>query len=169
MKMTGSFLPLSFLMCIVVIAALAALFYFVGMTNPGMAKDRKKGLKLTLEIENPIIKKGESLNATLTLENKGESEESIEFFTSQKFDLYLYKDNNLLGKWSEDKLFAQQIEQIILKPGESYREKIEWNLSYLDKNTNKYVLPKLGKYELVGVMVGKPELKTRELVIEVKA
>jgi hypothetical protein len=166
MKITGSPVLIFFLICIGVIVTL---FYLFGMTNQGMAKGRKEGLTLTLEVENPNIKRGENLIATLSLENKGESEESIDFFTSQRFDLYLYKDKNLLGKWSDDKLFAQQIEQIILKPGESYTEKIEWNLSYLDKNTNKYVLPKLRKYGLMGMMVGKPELKTRELVIEVKA
>jgi hypothetical protein len=166
MKISGSFALILILVCIVTAVALFFVFY---ANSSGSKESKKEGLELIIDIENPSIKRGEKLVAKLILKNNGKEEVLIDFFSAQRFDLYLYKGKELLGRWSDEMMFAQVMGQIILKPGESLEDTLEWALSYFDKETGAEAFPAPGKYGIVGVMVGRPRLETEELPITIRA
>ena len=140
---------------------LAVLIFLSGFV---MGMDQK--LVLYLEVNKTEIKSGDTVNAKLTLTNGGETTR-INFPTTQKFDLYLYRGGDMIWKWSEGVMFPQVIEEIVLEPGEKLIEEITWDLSKIDLGTGEILYPQPGNYQLVSSLSVLPEVKSNEIKIRI--
>lgn len=135
------------------------------MLLPSFAGKADQKLVLELEVDKTKIKRGDTVNSKLTLTNRGKTAR-INFTTTQKFDLYLYRGSEMIWKWSEGVLFPQVIEEIVLAPGEKLTEEISWDLSKIDLRTGERIYPPPGNYKLVSSLSVLPEVRSNEISIK---
>ena len=123
---------------------LASILTFLFNVHPVKSGDN---LLLEMQVSKTTITVGESINITLTLKNTGTTSVKITF-GPPFFDVY-YCTHEGCFRWSADKYFIQVILDLILEPGETYAETLQWNLyKYV---SGEYYPPELGTYVLFGV------------------
>lgn len=71
--------------------------------------------------------RGETVDVTLVLQNEGATTREYHFSTAQRFDLLVEKGGRKVWQWSDDRLFAQVLSTLVIRPGDSRLFKAEWN------------------------------------------
>lgn len=127
------------------IAALA-----LTMTAPPTVQEARGKLRLELSVSKSTYVLGEPVEATLTLRHEGENPARVQFTSGQRFDLLIRRGGALVWRWSDDKAFAQVIQDVTLRSGETLIFKAAWGQQDLQ---GRRAAP--GDYEIVGVFLGR--------------
>lgn len=93
---------------------------------------------------------GEEVKISVTMANKGLNPIEIIFASAQRYDFIVLKGNEEVWRWSNDKVFAMVLEQVLLKPGEKQTYSETW----------KPKDAKPGKYEVIGVVTSRPPYRS---------
>ncbi len=128
-----------------VIAALA-----LTVTAPPMVQEARGTLRLELSLSKSSFVVGEPVEATLTLRHEGENPVRVRFTSGQRFDLLVRRGGALVWRWSDDKAFAQVIQDVSMRSGDTLTFKAAWSQQDLQ---GRRAAP--GDYEIVGVFLGR--------------
>lgn len=116
---------------------------------------------LVIRTDKEKYGRGEKVDITLQLINEGTTTREYHFSTSQRFDLLVEKGGRKVWQWSDDRLFAQVLSTLAIRPGESRLFKEEWN----GKGPDGQPVPP-GTYKLRAWIVGTEEKAEQDLQIE---
>jgi len=110
------------------------------------------GFYLGLDTDRCEYGAGEEIEATLSLVNGNDVKDEIFFSDGQRYDFVIEREleKGEVWRWSKDRAFTMAIGKVILDPGEEKR--------YSETLEAEYISP--GAYELVGIITGKPRLRT---------
>ncbi|MBI3976327.1 MAG: hypothetical protein HY334_08050 [Armatimonadetes bacterium] len=107
-------------------------------------------LRLELSLSKAAYVPGEPVEASLTLRHEGDGPGRIQFTSAQRFDVLIRRGGALVWRWSDDKAFAQVIQEVTLRSGESLTFKATWGQQDLQ---GRRAAP--GEYEIVGIFLGR--------------
>ena len=99
---------------------------------------------------------GEKIRMRLIVRNRLDRPVRLEFPTNQKFDFIILKGRIPVWRWSEGKHFAQAATFEVIPPRDSLVYEAEWT----QEDPQGKALG-LGKYTLQGIIMTKPELRSR--------
>lgn len=128
-----------------VVAALVAT-----VTAPPTVQEARGKLRLELSLGKVSYVPGEPVEAALVLRYEGESPARVQFTSGQRFDLLVRRGGALVWRWSDDKAFAQVIQDVTLRAGETLTFRATWDQQDLQ---GRRAAP--GDYEIVGVFLGR--------------
>lgn len=77
-----------------------------------------EGLNFWIATDKGEYAPGEKVTLNLILENRGSSDLTLRFSTSQVYDIQISGPGSYFWRWSKDRFFAQVITEIRLRPGE---------------------------------------------------
>lgn len=122
-------------------------------------------LYLGLITDKMVYKSGEPIAMALTVLNQNSKSYQAQFSSSQIYDFHLYNENQqLVWKWSGDKMFAMSLVNLKLEPKLPLTYVITFNQVL---PSGKLLEP--GKYKLVGEFcVREKEYLTKPVEIEVR-
>ncbi len=122
-------------------------------------------LKISIVISSNQVKLNEPLHLKLSVENMGSESRELIFTSAQKFDVRVTGvSGQKVWRWSNGKVFAQNIETVTVEPGKSISYDAEWPLK---DSTGKIIAP--GNYNVFGkIMAGGLRDKEVEIGITVK-
>jgi len=120
--------------------------------NATEAKRVVNGLDVTLQTEKAVYKSGQTIVMRLTVTNKGDKPLELTFFSSQRYDFVVEKEEKEIWRWSKDKVFAMMLGELTLQPDQSLVYQESWTQ---EDNTGRLVPP--GKYEIIGILTTAPE------------
>ncbi|MFW5992319.1 MAG: BsuPI-related putative proteinase inhibitor [Halanaerobiaceae bacterium] len=111
---------------------LLPLSFFTGILNIEVNYDSSQSeveedIMLTLKLEKDTFESGENIEGKLVLENKSDEPRNFTFSSSQKYDFIIEdKEGKQVKKWSDGRMFAQVITEMMLEPGteKSFTEEI---------------------------------------------
>lgn len=114
--------------------------------------------KIYFRLPSDRVKLGNKLALTLSVENTDSETHELSFNSSQRFDFWLEDSSGReVWRWSDGRVFAQMLETIDIKLGESISYAEDWPL--MDSN-GTVVEP--GNYTVFAKIVAN-ELKSEEL------
>ncbi len=94
---------------------------------------------------------GEKVTFNLILENRGNSDLTLRFSTSQVYDIQISGPGSYFWRWSKDRFFAQVITEIQLRPGERKAFQESWetgeNFAPGEYSVTAWLLVPEGKFE----------------------
>ncbi|MCL5877897.1 MAG: BsuPI-related putative proteinase inhibitor [Candidatus Bathyarchaeota archaeon] len=88
----------------------------------------------------------EEVEISVTITNGGRSPVELIFTSAQRYDFIISKGEKEIWRWSNGKMFAMTIEQLILQPNET--------LTYTEKWKPTDATP--GEYKATGVIMNQP-------------
>lgn len=97
-----------------------------GSTGPA-ASARLGAVEFTFALERSVFQSGETIRFILTMTNVGSQPTTVEFPTSQPYDVLVFREGELVWQWSEGMVFLQVLTRVPLGPGESRTDRILWN------------------------------------------
>lgn len=113
----------------------------------GDGEERPAALEVDLQVAPGRLPRAGEATFTLTLRNRSDRMVVLPFTSSQRYDFEVRRGERVLWQWSHDRVFAQVLGQLAIRPGEAltYREK--WNVR---TNTGDRVPP--GDYTVRGYL-----------------
>jgi hypothetical protein len=137
-------------------------------TQNSKSEGQKGNLELSMTIDKTVVLAGEDIEFAFILKNKGAK--NVSFWMGPPFfDAYLYDlDDVLVASWTEGRCFVTYVEKIILKPGETFSQTIEWNLYSYNNETGGFMPVKPGQYRISGAWLGEPHIETSKMRITVE-
>lgn len=115
------------------------------------------GLLLELTLDQSVIHAGESVNMKLTVTNTDSQELNLHFATGQIFDFSVFgvnggnrRNDELIWKWSHNKVFTLAAMDILLDAGESRSYEVTWD------GTDNDGQPVDGKFAVRAELVSSP-------------
>lgn len=122
-------------------------------------------LYLGVTTDKPVYKSGEPIAIALTVLNQSTKPYQAQFTSSKVYDFYLYSDQEqLVWKWSGDKMFAMALANLKLEPKQPLTYVITFNQLL---PSGKPLEP--GKYRLVGEFSVKDKpLLTKPVRVELR-
>ncbi len=133
-----------------------------GVYGAGSATSAPPPLYLAVRTDKPAYQSQEVIAIALVVVNPGTTSLRLTTPTSQQFDIYLYQHEQLVWRWSQGRMFAQVLSQIVLEPTlpQTYVAK-------LDPKTLPAAL-KPGKYQLVGLLRSEDSPRSKPWEIEIR-
>ena len=116
---------------------------------------------LVIRTDKQQYARGETVAIALQLKNEGATTREYSFSTAQRFDLIVERDGAKVWQWSDDRLFAQVLSTLAVRPGDSRLFKAEWG--QVDAQ-GRPVPP--GTYRIRGWIVGTQEMAEQVIGIE---
>lgn len=159
--------------CIVLLAFFGLSFFGVstveleGQTGneEGRTIEATKGIDdliVSLSVKPNPVAAGETLALTISATNTGKESRKLSFRSSQRYDFWVVDVNGYeIWRWSEGRMFAQVLEDVVLGSAQKSEFTENWNLV-----DSKGAPVKGGEYKLFGAIVA-DELKGEELEIDV--
>jgi len=133
------------------------LFFAIVLTSSRVAAAEK--LELEMTVNKDIVPMGQQVSFTLILTNVGNRNVTIEFGTSQAFDLS-YSTTTGWYRWSYGQYFFPLVWEVTLRPGENFSQTLQWNLYQYNSTTGKFLQPEFGAHDVLGTCVGVPGTHT---------
>ncbi len=125
---------------------LPLLLLATGVAETGSAASAPPELFLTVRTDKPAYQSHEVIAIALVVLNQGTSPLRLTTPTSQQFDIYLCQNEQIVWRWSQGRMFAQALAQIVLEPAQP-----QIYVAKLDPKTLPAAL-KPGPYQLVGLL-----------------
>ncbi|MGV6858068.1 MAG: BsuPI-related putative proteinase inhibitor [bacterium] len=98
---------------------------------------------------------GDTLTLRLTIENKADTEQRLQFSTAQLYDFEVTDlDGNRVWLWSDGQVFAQALTELTLSPQQQLDLDTHWDLMVTDQNDGSSALLPVGEYIFHGSFVG---------------
>jgi len=138
-----------------------SVFWMDALPSRAQAQDKTVHFLLTASEDSYL--QGIPVEFTLTLRNGTEEVVKISFPSSKQFDLVIKKDEKILWRWAEEKMFAMSLTQLMLSPGERKYFDVVW--PQLDRK-GKQVEP--GFYRAVGWLESKKKLMSKPITFEIR-
>lgn len=102
---------------------------------------------ISITTDKPVYKSKEPLAIALTILNQGTEPYQAVFSSGKTYDFYFYQDDQLLGKWSNNKMFSQAIRNITLEPHQPLTYVVTFNQILA---SGQSLEP--GKYRIIGAL-----------------
>lgn len=119
-------------------------------------------LTLSLSLNPNPVAVGDNLDLTISVANTGKESRKLSFRSSQRYDFWAVDaKGDEIWRWSEGRMFAQVLEDIMLGSAEKREFTESWNLV-----DSKGTPVKAGEYRVFGAIVA-DDLKGQELEIDV--
>ncbi|MDI6816602.1 MAG: BsuPI-related putative proteinase inhibitor [Actinomycetota bacterium] len=162
--------------CIVLLVVFGLSFFGVKTTELHVIKGRtgneegrtievSKGIDdliVSLSLQPNPVAVGENLAMAISVENTAKESRKLSFRSSQRYDFWVVDANgDEIWRWSEGRMFAQVLEDVVLESAQKTEFTESWNL--ID---SKGAPVKAGEYRVFGAIVS-DELKGEELEIDV--
>ncbi|HEY3397362.1 MAG TPA: BsuPI-related putative proteinase inhibitor [Armatimonadota bacterium] len=91
--------------------------------------DGTRGIVCYLTTDRASYAPGDKLHLDMQVRNPGAEAVTLRFPTSQQYDFFLVNaDEQVVWKWSQDRMFAQAFTSRVLAPGESYTVSADYQL-----------------------------------------
>ena len=116
---------------------------------------------LVIRTDKRNYARGETVHVTLGLQNEGTMTRDYHFRTAQRFDLLVERDGRKIWQWSDDRLFAQVLSTLAIRPGDSRLFKAEWK----QVDASGQPVP-VGVYSIHAWILGSKETAERVIAIE---
>ena len=133
--------------------------YFAPHKN-AFQEEPESDLDVRINLENEQVFIEEEFEVEIILENTSEEEQKLNFNTGQRFDIIvLGSKEEVLYRWSQDKMFTQALGSVVLAPEE---EKVY---------DAKIVLPTdiaTGDYQIKGLITASEQIFSQAKTITVK-
>jgi hypothetical protein len=84
-------------------------------------------MQLTLHTDRESYRPGEPVQLRLEALNDTDEPVTLAFSSSQKYDFEVLWEDQLLWRWSADRVFAQMLTEETLTPGERRRYEATWD------------------------------------------
>ncbi len=148
-------------------------------TQPRMGRKAKTGgkprpvedvvnitLPVTLKSDKALYRRGNTITFTITLRNTSAQPQSLRFNSGQDFDLVARRADAQPNapeawRWASDKMFAMNIREVSLRPGEEQIYTATWDQS----GANGQPLPR-GSYSIASEIASSPRLPSNPISIE---
>lgn len=118
--------------------------------DPGGPRvEDRPAVSLTLRSDRAEYASGQPVELALELVNRGRGPVSMTVPTSQLYEFAIARDGREIWRWSEGKLFAAQVTEVLLGPGQTGLYKAVWDGKARD---GRFVSP--GRYVVTGVWIG---------------
>lgn len=111
------------------------------------ANSAPQPLFIGVACDKTTYKSGDTIAIALTLLNTGNTSTEVNFTSGKKYDFYLYEGTKIIWKWSQDKMFTQELSNLTLTPQKPLTYVIKFNQVLLSGTT---MAP--GQYQLRGVL-----------------
>lgn len=105
-------------------------------------------LQIFVATERPVYHPGQPVRLILTLANPGDAPQFFSFRSSHQYDFMIRQGDQKVWRWSDGRMFAQALTQLILQPHETRTFRETW-----DQNGLKGEPVSPGSYELVGMLL----------------
>ena len=89
------------------------------MEPDGAETDGKSGFSLCLTTDKTEYTVGETVRMTIAAANHTSSDLSLSFKDAQRFDFYIEQEGKEVWRWSQGRMFAQELGHEKLGPGAS--------------------------------------------------
>lgn len=132
--------------------------------NVAVSEEFNHDLQFILRTDKAVYQLEEPIVITLSLTNKGLKPINLTFPSAQRYDFIVRKDKEEIWQWSQSKMFATMLTELLLQPNQSLVYKEIWNQK---DNEGEYVLP--GTYEIIDILKTYPEIVSEPVNIEIKA
>jgi len=96
-----------------------------------------------LRLSRQTVDRADTVTLTLMVQNTTAQTVRVPFTDAQRYEFEAWRDNRLVWRWSNGKLFGQALGTLTLTPGETATYRAEWNL----RNMQGVRVP-AGKYTL---------------------
>lgn len=127
---------------------LMALFLVFGLDQPEARSEPDLPLQLAISTDRPIYTPGQTVRFTLLLTNRGETDITLSFRSSQQADFVVRREDKEIWRWSNGRMFAQALTKIKLEPGGQREILATW-----DQNDGKGNTAPAGSYDAVGLIL----------------
>ncbi len=84
-------------------------------------------MRLTLHTDRESYRPGQPVQLRLDLFNDTPQPVRLRFNSSKKYDLEVLWEDQLIWRWSADRLFAQMVTEETLSPGQQVTYEATWN------------------------------------------
>ncbi len=111
-----------------------------------------------LRVEDSVVQPGQDLKAVISLYNISERDLNLKYSSGQLYDLFLYKNEKEIWRWSADRMFTMALISKDLEPTAQ--------LEYEEKVVIADDLSE-GEYMLTGIIATEKPLKLNEINLEV--
>ncbi len=135
--------------------------------TPGPAEAAVRvGLPVTLKSDRAVYRRGETITFTMTLRNASTETQSLRFTSGQDFDLAARRADAApeapeSWRWANDKVFAMNLREVSLRPGQEQTFTATWDQSAGDGQA----LPR-GSYTIASEIASEPRLPSNTISIE---
>ncbi|ACL69276.1 BsuPI-related putative proteinase inhibitor [Halothermothrix orenii] len=93
-------------------------------------------LKARLIVGKQVYSRNQSIRVYILLENEGKHREVLQFTSGKKYDVYVKdKFDRIVQKWSDNKMFAQIMQELVLEPEESVLYELKLKFRGLSEGT----------------------------------
>lgn len=120
-------------------------------------------LQVEISTDRRVYRLGEPITITLSVTNRGGMPAPLTFTTSQRYDLTASRSGRELWRWSHGRAFAQVIQNINVRPGETISFEETWDQT--DKDGDQ-VPP--GSYKIVGWLTAEGREQTTRSSVEIR-
>lgn len=126
-------------------------------------KIKEGGLELSIVVAEGDFSVGKNIPVTIYVKNAGPDIEILSFNTAQRIEMEVKNsEGKAVWRWSEGQMFAENLEQVKLKPDDSEDNDATW--SQKDSAGNQ-VPP--GKYTLIARSMA-DEMNNKTVIMDVK-
>ncbi len=115
-----------------------------------MVLEMKSSVAVEIRTDKNTYRPAETVTLTVTATNKNVLPVQLLFTSSQRYDFTILKNTREIWCWSNDKMFAMQMETVILQPEEKLTYAEIWNAESILES---------GEYEAVGTIMAQPSLR----------
>jgi len=131
--------------------------------EPGPPRaDERAAVSLTLRSDRAEYTVGQPVELVLEMINRGRTPVSMSVPTSQLYDFTVRRDGTEIWRWSEGKLFATQVTDVVLGPGQTGLYKVVWDAKGRD---GRPIGP--GRYVATGVWLGGQQMGLQSLSLPI--
>ncbi len=145
---------------ILTLVFLFSLVVYLAPYKSAFQEEPESDLDVRISLENEQVFIEEEFEVEIILENTSEEEQELNFNTGQRFDIIvLGSKEDVLYRWSQDKMFTQALGTVVLAPEE---EKVY---------DAKIVLPTdiaTGDYQMKGLITASEQIFSQAKTITVK-
>jgi uncharacterized protein (DUF58 family) len=135
------------------VGLLAAVVAVTSAAAPVTSERIAGSLRLEAVIPARAFAAGTSVPITLSVHNRASAPVTISFASGQRYDAIARRPRgDEVWRWSHDKAFVQNVQMVVLKPGEELSYRMNWDQQDLQ---GRQVDP--GTYEIVVIFMGQPE------------
>lgn len=120
-------------------------------------------LQVEVSTNRRVYQLGDPITITLTVTNRGGMPAPLTFTTSQRYDLTASRSGREVWRWSYGRAFAQVIQNINVRPGETISFEETWDQT--DKDGDQ-VPP--GSYTIIGWLTAEGREQTTRSSVEIR-
>lgn len=125
-----------------------------------VAKDYESDLEVLINLKDDEVFVEEEFEVEIRVKNNSEEKKELNFNTGQRFDIIvLGTKEELLYRWSDDKMFTQALGSLVLEP----EEEKAYNAQVILPNE---INP--GDYKILGMITAEDEIFSQTKTITIK-